>query len=71
MARNEFHFVITLQFRKDGELGNFANTVSGTIAARRGDTRQTLYQRALENASEALGAQDPVTLFFDLDRNDL
>jgi hypothetical protein len=71
VAKNEYHFVITLQFRKEGELGNFANTVSGTIAARRGETRQSLYRRALEDASKALGAQDPVTLFFDLAPNDL
>jgi hypothetical protein len=71
VARNEYHFVITLQFRKEGELGNFANTVSGTIAAQRGETRQTLYRRALEDASKSLGAENPVTLFFDLAPNDL
>lgn len=38
MAKSEYHFVITLQFRKEGEIGNFTNTVNGTVAARRGDT---------------------------------
>lgn len=71
MARNEYHFVITLQFRKEGEIGNFANTISGTIAAKRGETRQTLYGRVLEEARKTLGADNPVTLFFDLGPNDL
>jgi hypothetical protein len=71
MSKGEFHYVITLQFRKEGEFGNLANTVSGTLAARRGDTRQTLYKRALENACERLGTAEGVTLFFDLAPNDL
>jgi hypothetical protein len=71
VARNQYHYVITLQFRKEGEIGTFANTVSGTVAARRGDTRQELYRRVLDEASETLGAENPVTLFFDLERNDL
>jgi hypothetical protein len=71
VARNEYHFVITLQFRREGELGVMANTVTGTVAAKRGDTRQTLYQRVLKDACETLRAEDPVTMFFDLQRNDL
>jgi hypothetical protein len=71
MANREYHFVITLQFRKEGEYGNFANTVTGTVAAKRGETRSSLYQRVLDDAAKAVGATDPVTLFFDLARNDL
>jgi hypothetical protein len=71
VARNEYHFVITLQFRKEGEYGSFANTVEGTIMARRGETRQMLYQRAVKDAAAAIGAESPVTLFFDLAPNNL
>lgn len=71
MAKNEYHYVITLQFRRDGEIGNLANTVSGTVAARRGETRQVLYQRILKQTCEGLGTSEGVTLFFDLTPNDL
>lgn len=71
MAKNEYHYVITLQFRREGEIGNFANTVSGTVAARRDETRQALYQRVLKQACEGLGASNGVTLFFELVPNDL
>jgi hypothetical protein len=71
VARNDYHFVITLQFRKEGEPGNQVNTMTGTVAAKRDDTRQTVYQRLLKQAFEGLGASEAVTLFFDLQRNDL
>ncbi|MGW7786019.1 hypothetical protein [Streptomyces tricolor] len=71
MARNEYHYVITLQFRKEGVPGVNTNTVTGTVAAQRGEDRQALYQRLLKNAMQALEANNAVTLFFDLAPNDL
>lgn len=72
MASNEYHFVITLQYRKEGDPGSFTNTVAGTVAARRGDTRQVLFRRVHEEACKTLETDDvAAVLFFDLAPNDL
>ena len=71
MASSEYHYVISLQFRKDGEYGVSANTIEGTIAAGRGVSRQDLYRDVYKRACEALGISDGVTLFCMIEPNTL
>ena len=71
MRSREYHFVITLQFQRDGEYGSSANTVEGLIMAGPKDTRQTLYQKASKSARESIGVEEAITLFSMLEPNDL
>lgn len=71
MADREYHYVITLQFRKDGEPGVSSNTIEGTVTARRKDTRQDVYREAYRRACEALEVDNGVTLFCMIEPNAL
>jgi hypothetical protein len=71
VARNEYHFVITLQFKKEGTPGLRVNTVTGTTSVRPGETRQEVYQRLLQGSMERLQTSGASTLFFSLEPNDL
>jgi len=69
MAKLEYHYVITLQFRKEGEYGVATNTIEGTVTAGRGATRQELYRDVYERACKALDVSDAVTVFCMLEPN--
>ncbi|MEU3161994.1 hypothetical protein ACPCAJ_21155 [Streptomyces griseoincarnatus] len=71
MADREYHFVVTLQFKRDGEPGVFSNTIEGTITAGRGATRQDLYRDVYARACEALEVSNGVTLFCMIEPNRL
>lgn len=71
MAKSEYHYVITLQFRKDGEYGVGVNTIEGTATAGRGATRQELYRDVYERACKALDISEGVTMFCMLEPNAL
>ena len=70
VARNEYHFVITVQgVNGDGNLVH--HSVHGTVMPRRDETRQELYARLFREVCSAASLDNPTTLFFDLAPNDL
>ena len=67
MARNEYHFVITLLSGASG-----ARTTHGLITASDDDTRFTLYEKVFRFAGDEQGVTgSPPVAFFSLEPNDL
>lgn len=73
MARNEYHWIMTVQHQKamPGAV-SFVST-EGTITARDGATRQELFREIRDWVCEqaAVEAPDVSYLFFSLEPNDL
>ena len=70
-ASVEYHYVITLQFRKEGEYGVSTNTIEGVVPADTGTTRQELYRDVYRRACTALNVSEGVTVFCTLEPNTL
>jgi hypothetical protein len=70
-AGPEYHYVITLQFKREGEYGVSSNTIEGTVPAHDGATRQELYQVVYQRACKALDVASGVTVFCMLEPNAL
>ncbi|WP_331746645.1 hypothetical protein OH809_45185 (plasmid) [Streptomyces sp. NBC_00873] len=68
-AKSEYHYVITLQFKKEGEYGVSTNTIEGTVSAEVGATRQELYRDVYSRACKALDVSNGVTTFCMLEPN--
>lgn len=71
MSESVYHYVITLQFKREGEYGVSSNTIEGTISADAGTTRQELYRDAYRRACTALDVSNGVTTFCMLEPNTL
>lgn len=71
MTKTEYHYVLTLQFQKEGEYGVSTSTIEGTVTAGRDATRQELYRNVYDRACKALEVSKGVALFCMLEPNTL
>jgi hypothetical protein len=71
VSKREYHYVITLQFVKEGVPGVNVNTIAGTAVAAKGATRQEVYQDVYSKACAALEIESGATLFCMLEPNQL
>jgi hypothetical protein len=71
VSKREYHYVITLQFTKEGVPGVNVTTIEGTVDAARGSTRMELYRDVYARACKESGVVGAATLFCMLEPNAL
>ena len=71
MGSREYHYVITVQYQNPDGYGVMASTRSGVVEVDPGDTRESVFDEAVQRVRRELGVDASVTLFFALEPNEL